>query len=98
MPTRTKNQNTLVLGQWNVLCDVCGFKFKSGDIKERWGGLRVCADDYEQRHVADFFKVDGEDPSVPYSRPDDQGTESAAPDAYADTTIDIPEGTFSGEL
>ena len=98
MPRRKKNQNTLVLGQWSVLCDVCGFKFKSGDIKERWDGLRVCHDDFEQRHPSDFFRVRGEDTSVPFTRPDDQGTESAAPDSYADTLTDVPEGTNNGEL
>lgn len=98
MPRRKHSQNTFVQGQWNVICDVCGFKFKSGDTKERWDGLRVCLDDFEERHPADFFKVDGEDTSVPFSRPEDQATESAAPDTPADTTTDVPDGTFNGEL
>ena len=98
MPTRTKNQNTLVLGQWSVLCDVCGFKFKSGDIKERWDGLMVCHDDWEVRHPADFFRVEGEDTSVPFTRPEDQSEESAAPDSPADTLTDVPDGTFDGGL
>lgn len=69
MPTRTKNQNTLSLGDWNAECDVCGFKFKTSDLRERWDGLKCCADDWEQRHPSDFFKVPPEDQSVPYTRP-----------------------------
>lgn len=110
MPRRSKNQNTLVLGQWNVLCDVCGMKFKSGDIKERWDGLKVCPDDFEARHVADFFRINGEDTSVPFNRPEDQGQQ--ADDANTDingdpfpdtsdpngTLTSVPTGTNNGEL
>ena len=70
MPARKYNQNTYHHGQWNVSCDVCGFKFKSGDIKKRWDGLYVCKDDFEQRHPSDFMKGFRDDPSVPYTRPD----------------------------
>lgn len=72
MAQRRYNQNTLVLGQWNAECNVCGFKFKSGDLQERWDGLMVCKDDWEQRHPSDFFRAREEDTSVPWNR-----TESA---------------------
>ena len=70
MTTRSYNQNTLYNGQWNVICDVCGFKFKSNDIYERWDGLRVCRDDWEVRHPMDFQRGFKDDQSVPYTRPD----------------------------
>jgi len=70
MTTRTYNQNTLYHGQWNVICDVCGHKFKSDDIKERWDGMRVCREDWETRHPMDFQRGFADDQSVPYTRPD----------------------------
>ena len=70
MPTRSYNQNTLYNGQWNVICDVCGFKFKSNDIHDRWDGLQVCRDDWEARHPMDFQRGFKDDQSVPYTRPD----------------------------
>ncbi len=87
MPTRTFNQNSYKHGGYNVICDVCGFKFKNCDIQERWDGLKVCPDDYEVRHVSDFFRVDGEDPSVPWSRPDDDtGTNLVTDPGFLDYT------------
>ena len=53
MVTRTKDQNSYEHGGWNVICDVCGFKFKNVDIKKRWDGLYVCKEDYEQRRTAE---------------------------------------------
>ena len=77
MTTRKFNQNTLELGQWNVLCDVCGMKFKSGDIKKRWDGLRVCAEDWEPRHPMDFFRGRKDDQGVAYSRTDGSGADGS---------------------
>lgn len=62
-------------GDWNALCDVCGFKYKASKLKKRWDGLYVCPKDYEERHPSDFFRVYPEDTSVPWTRPDDNGDE-----------------------
>lgn len=61
----------LKIGDWNALCDVCGFKFKASKLKKRWDGLFVCADDYEERHSSDSFRVRPEDTTVPWVRVDD---------------------------
>ena len=74
MATRTKNQNTYIHGDWNVECDVCGFKFKASDIKKRWDNAYVCADDWEPRHPMDFQKGIKDDPSVPFTRPTEPQT------------------------
>jgi hypothetical protein len=71
MPTRTKDQNSYTHGSWNALCDVCGFKFKSCDLKKRWDGLMVCKEDWEPRHESDFFRAPTEDQSVDWVRSDD---------------------------
>lgn len=56
-------------GEWNAICDVCGFQFKSGELRLRWDGMRVCSKDWETRHPMDFIKIPKEDTSVPWSRP-----------------------------
>lgn len=65
MPT-----NRLVLGQWNALCDVCGFKHKSGELRKRWDGLMVCDKDWEQRHPQDLLRVKSEKIAPPWVRTD----------------------------
>lgn len=60
----------LKLGEWNVLCDVCGFKYKSSQIKKRWDGLYVCEKDYEARHPQDFIRGVRDDQSVDFTRPE----------------------------
>ena len=62
-------RNHLESGNWNSLCDVCGFKFKALNLKKRWDGLIVCKDDYEARHAQDFLRVQKERIAVPFSRP-----------------------------
>lgn len=64
--------NYLILGQWNVICDVCGVKFKSGQVKKRWDGFLVCDKDWEQRHPMDFFKMPDEVIAVKETRPQAQ--------------------------
>lgn len=64
----------LKLGEWNAVCDLCGFKFKSSELKKRWDGLmadRLC---YELRHPQDFLRVPREDISVPWARPQGENT------------------------
>jgi hypothetical protein len=57
-------------GSWNVICDLCGFKFKSDQLKMRWDGAMVCSEDWEPRHPADLIKIPKENTSVPWVRPD----------------------------
>jgi hypothetical protein len=58
-----------ISGQWNVICDSCGRKIKSGIAKQRWDGFIVCPDDYEMRHPQDFVKSKTDKISVPFTRP-----------------------------
>lgn len=57
-------------GEWNALCDECGLKFKSGDLKKRWDGLMVCREDWEPRHPQDFIRVITDEKPLPWTRPD----------------------------
>lgn len=81
MVARTHNQNTLALGCWNVLCDVCGFKFKNVDLLKRWDGLMVCKACWEPRHPQDFIRAIPDMQKVPWTRPE------ATNQFVADTTL-----------
>lgn len=63
-------KNWLRLGDWNAICDVCGFKHKASTMLKRWDGLMVCKQDFEVRHPQDYIKGVVDDPSVPWTRPD----------------------------
>ncbi len=59
-------------GQWNAICDRCGFEFKSSELKRDWQGLMVCDKDYETRHPQDFIKLNVERPAAKWVRPETQ--------------------------
>lgn len=56
-------------GGFNALCDVCGFKFKSNELKKRWDGLMVCEGDFEHDHPQKFLRVREDKIAVPWVRP-----------------------------
>ena len=56
-------------GEWNVTCDVCSRKIKSGQARKRWDGFIVCPEDYETRHPQDFVRARQDKITVPYTRP-----------------------------
>ncbi len=57
-------------GAWNAICDICGFRFKSDQLKKNWKGLMVCEADFETRHPQEFIRVRPERISVPWVRPE----------------------------
>lgn len=57
-------------GQWNAVCDRCGFKFKSSELREDWQGLMVCSTDFERRNPQDFIKVMPERAIPEWTRPE----------------------------
>lgn len=74
------NQNQYKHGVWNAICDVCGEKFKSDELRKRWDGLMVCGPDWEPRHPQDFLRAIKETSNkLPWSRPDDGGTATESP-------------------
>lgn len=63
------SKNYYILGEWNLICDVCGKKIKAHKAKHRWDGFIVCEEDYETRHPQDFVKARVDKITVPYIRP-----------------------------
>lgn len=72
-------------GDWNSICDVCGFKFKASELKERWDGMRVCKDDWEPRHPLDLVPPIRPEPVLPWTRPE-------ATDVFVDANYCTPQG------
>lgn len=63
-------RNWLKLGDWNVVCDSCGRKFKASTMLKRWDGLFVCKEDYEVKHPQLSLRVHGDKQTVPIPRPE----------------------------
>lgn len=63
-------RNYYVPGEWNCICDRCGFKFKASELQEDWQGFRVCKEDFEMRHPQDFVRARVDRISVPWVRMD----------------------------
>ncbi len=57
-------------GQWAVICDICGQKYHSAQLKERWDGLMCCEQDWNLRQAQDFVRGVPDPQAVPWSRPD----------------------------
>ena len=44
-------------GCWNVICDRCGFEYKSDELRKEWNGLMVCKPCWEPRHPMDLMRA-----------------------------------------
>lgn len=75
-------------GDWNVIEDIGGRKVKASQTRLRWDGLRVLDQDYEERHPQDFVRAVPDNPSVPWSRPEER-------DVYLPTCTYIDGGYIS---
>lgn len=62
-----------VRGSWNAICDRCGGKFKSHDLRLTWDRLRVCDRCWETRHPQDWVRA------APAERPPDWTRPESAP-------------------
>jgi hypothetical protein len=61
------------MGQWNVICDRCGCKYKARQVRSEWTGLKVCSgpgtrDCWEQRHPQEFVKGKKDNQNPPWTR------------------------------
>lgn len=57
-------------GDWNAICDVCGFKMKASTLKLRWDGLMVCPQDWEIRHPQELIRPIPDQSKLPWTRPE----------------------------
>lgn len=55
-------------GEWNCICQRCGFKVKSSRIRKEWTGLRVCVDRcWEERNQQDLLRAVTDKQTVPFA-------------------------------
>ena len=59
---------------WEVICDLSGFKCKASETVLRWDGLRVLRRFSEERHPQDFVRGVKDNSSVPWARPEQADT------------------------
>ena len=62
-------------GRWNVICDRCGFKYKSRQVRREWTGLMVCSgagtsNCWEERHPQEKLRARADKQSPPWTRPE----------------------------
>lgn len=77
-------------GNYNVICDVCGFKKKASEVRRRWDGLMVCPEDWEMRHPMDFFRTKNDTVLLPFTRPDNNGLDVSATNSNATRSTSDP--------
>ena len=56
-------------GTWAAICDRCGFRFPSDQLKREWTGSMVCVPCWEPRHPQDFVRAIPDHQSPPWVRP-----------------------------
>lgn len=62
-------------GDWNAICDVCGFKRKSSEMMKRWDGLMVCRPSvaegcWEPQHPQEIIRPIIDQNKLPWTRPE----------------------------
>lgn len=82
--------------EWNVICDVCGWKYKNWELKKRWDNLMVCKFDWEPRQIRDLIKIPKDSQAIPWARPESADTFTDV--TYVAETYVIPSGTFNNSL
>lgn len=69
-------------GDWNAICDGCGFKFKASTLRKRWDGFMVCKEDFEYRHPQDYIRGPRGERALPWTRPE-------APDQFVGPNYNV---------
>lgn len=57
-------------GDYNTICDICGFKYKASRLKKRWDGFMCCEKDWEPRNAQDFVRGVKDVQALPWTRPE----------------------------
>lgn len=76
----------LKIGEHNVFCDRCGFKFKSSELRKEWQGFMVCSECWEPRHPQELIRAIADKPAPPWSRPRNDMLSTSTPTYYVAST------------
>lgn len=63
-------ESRYVKGQFNALCQRCGFVHKSGQIRKEWTGLMVCRECFETRSPQEHVQGRVDKQAPPWSSPE----------------------------
>lgn len=44
-------------GDWNAICDRCGFEYRASELRRDWRGLMLCKEDFEPRHPQELIRA-----------------------------------------
>lgn len=66
-------------GQWNAICDRCGFEYKSAKLRREWTGIMACSGPgtngcYEPRHPQDMVRGRKDKQAPQWVRPEPDDT------------------------
>lgn len=67
-PTRGRADG-LVLGDYNAVCSICGFKRKASTMVKNWQGWYRCPEHNEPRQPQDFVRGEPDVQTVPWAQP-----------------------------
>ena len=56
-------------GDWNYVCQRCGFVIYGSEARREWTGLNVCDKCYDPRHPQDYVRGMRDDQTVPFANP-----------------------------
>ncbi len=57
-------------GNYWMVCDVCGRKYRRADMRARWDNAWVCLEDWEIQHPQEHLRGKMEEIGVPVARPE----------------------------
>jgi hypothetical protein len=77
----------LIIGEWNAICDRCGFRHKASALMDEWTGLKVCKECWEPRHPQDLIGNPRTESPPPWTRP--EPTDGDASPTYISSSIGV---------
>lgn len=82
-------------GDYWMVCDECGLKFRKSQMVKRWDGCWVCQKDYEPRHPQESVRAKADKVAVPVARPDQfsEGTPMSA-DTHLTSDTQLDTGSY----
>lgn len=91
------SSNKYIPGDWWVICERCGFKYRQSQMKKEWTGLLVCAKNcWEPRHPQDFLRsVPEKQPNPEYINPPNDADQIGQPGQITDNvTLTITDDPY----
>lgn len=75
-------------GDWWVICERCGFRYRKSEMRKEWTGLLVCAKNcWEPRHPQDFLRAVLESqPDPEFINPPNDASQIGQPGQITETT------------